>query len=93
VRLVDVSANGALIETAVRLFPGRVVELQVEKAEQKVTLRGRLLRCTVTRLHSSSVCYRAALLFDDRLNWLDEPPLDDAIPGAPPQPRFSRKHA
>jgi hypothetical protein len=71
VRLVDISATGALIEAAHRLLPGRVVKLQIERAEQRVTLEGRLLRCTVTGLQSSSVCYRAAIAFDHRLHWLD----------------------
>ena len=85
--------DGALIEAAARLFPGRIVELQVERAGQRMTLRGRLLRCTVAGLQSSAVCYRAAMVFDDRLNWLDDSPLDDATQGTRPQPQFSRKHA
>ena len=62
--VIDVSAGGALIEIARRLLPGAVVELQVETTRRQTTLRGRIVRCTVVRLRSSSMCYRAAIAFE-----------------------------
>jgi hypothetical protein len=64
VAVIDVSAGGALIEGANRLLPGAAVDLQVETIHDRTTLRGRVLRCAINRLRSSSVGYRAAIAFD-----------------------------
>jgi hypothetical protein len=64
VAVVDVSAGGALIELSQRLFPGAAVHLQLDTAHRRTSLRGRVLRCAVARLDSSSVSYRAAIAFD-----------------------------
>lgn len=62
--VIDVSAGGALIEIARRLLPGAAVDLQFETAHRRTSLRGRVLRCAVSRLHSTAVSYRAAIAFD-----------------------------
>lgn len=62
--VIDVSAGGAFIEISQRLLPGSGVDLQINTAHRRTTLRGRVLRCAVTRLHSTSVFYRAAIAFD-----------------------------
>ena len=67
--VVDVSAGGALVETQHRLLPGTAVELHLETPHQRATVRGRVLRCAVARLRSSSVCYRGAISFDRHLPW------------------------
>ena len=67
--VVDVSAGGALVETQHRLLPGTAVELYLETPQQRATVRGRVLRCAVARLRSSSVCYRGAISFDRHLPW------------------------
>lgn len=83
VRLVDISADGALIEATHRILPGRVVELRVERAACRASVRGRLLRCTIARLQSSSIFYHGAIAFDDRLPWLvDDSPEGMAFPTA-----------
>jgi hypothetical protein len=76
VAIIDVSAGGALIEGANRLLPGAAVDLQVETVRRRTTLRGRVLRCAVVRLRSSSVGYRAAIAFDHQLAAFvgDQPP-------------------
>jgi hypothetical protein len=68
--LLDVSAGGALIETACRLLPGASVELHVETAQHRTCIRGRVLRCTVVGVDSTLICYRGAIRFEDRLPWL-----------------------
>ena len=70
VAVVDISAHGALIETAVRLLPGRQIELQIERSDQLTSVRGRVVRCHVTRVHASHVSYRGAVGFDQPLAWL-----------------------
>lgn len=62
--VIDVSAGGALIDVSRRLLPGASVELQFETAYRRSSLRGRVLRCAVTRLHPTAVSYRAAIAFD-----------------------------
>jgi hypothetical protein len=64
VAVIDVSAGGALIEMSRRLLPGAAVDLQFDTAHRRTSLRGRVLRCAVTRLCPTAVCYRAAIAFD-----------------------------
>ncbi len=71
--LIDIGAGGALIETCMRLLPGRPVELQFERGEQPATIRGRVLRCGVARVQPSRVAYRAAVSFEQPLPWLSVP--------------------
>lgn len=68
--LLDVSAGGALIETAYRLLPGASVELHVETAQHRTCVRGRVLRCAVVGVCSTLICYRGAIGFEGRLPWL-----------------------
>lgn len=62
--VIDISAGGVLIEVSQRLLPGSAVDLQLNTAHRRTALRGRVLRCAVTRLHPASVSYRAAIVFD-----------------------------
>lgn len=68
--LLDVSAGGALIETAYRLLPGAAVELHVETAHHRTCMRGHVLRCAVVGVCSTLICYRGAIGFEGRLPWL-----------------------
>jgi hypothetical protein len=68
--IVDVSANGALIEASHRLLPGTNVELHLETRERRATVRGRVLRSQVARVRPTSLCYRGAIAFDGDLPWL-----------------------
>ncbi len=70
--LVDISAAGALIETNRRLLPDTFVEMFVETRSQRLTVRGRVIRCAVTSVRPAIVCYRAAILFDACLPWFVE---------------------
>jgi hypothetical protein len=69
VSVLDVSAGGALVEGACRLMPGTVVELQLETDRERAAITGRVLRCAVARLRSTSVCYRGAIGFERHLAW------------------------
>jgi hypothetical protein len=71
-RVIDVSAHGALIETHHRLLPGAAVELQVQNSTSRTSVKGRVVRCAVVRLRSSSICYRGAIAFDRHLPWFIE---------------------
>ena len=70
--LINISAGGALIETGHRLLPGSNVDLVLNRSQYRATVRGRVLRCTVVRLRSASICYRGAIGFDRSLPWFVE---------------------
>jgi hypothetical protein len=76
--VVDVSANGVLIETECRLLPGSAVHLHMTRAKDHTTIRGRVIRSAVSGLKPSSVCYRGAIGFDHPLSWFAE---DDGSDG------------
>ncbi|MBI3493713.1 MAG: PilZ domain-containing protein [Acidobacteria bacterium] len=67
--LVDLSEGGALVETTHRLLPGSSVELQIETKSGRTSVRGRVLRCDVSRLFPAAVWYRGAVQFDRHLPW------------------------
>ena len=77
VDLVDVCAGGALVQCARRLLPGALIELHLVAGERAISMRGRVLRCTVAQVRPTSVCYRAAIGFDGDLPWFS----DQAGPG------------
>jgi hypothetical protein len=70
--VIDVSAGGALVETPRRLLPGSTVEIQVERTEDRLAVRGTVSRCGVSRIHSTIVWYRGAIVFDSLLPWFPE---------------------
>lgn len=72
VDIVDVSAGGMLVESDRRLLPGACVDVQLDTPGRTVVVRGRVVRCAVARLRSSSVCYRGAICFDQHLPWFVE---------------------
>jgi hypothetical protein len=87
VELVDVSAGGALIETVHRLLPGTAIDLHLTGSERRTAVRGRVLRCAVTRLRPG-IWYRGAVAFDRHLPWLEEDGGNGyQVPGAEMRPR------
>jgi len=68
--VVDVSPDGALIETGHRLLPGTVVALHFESLDGRVSVRGRVLRSTVAGLRTSGISYRGAIRFESPLTCL-----------------------
>lgn len=68
--VIDISSEGALVETAYRLLPGSAVDLQLEAFARRIAVRGRVLRCAVVVVQAGSVVYRGAILFDRTLRWL-----------------------
>jgi hypothetical protein len=72
--IVNMSAGGALIETASRLLPGAPVDLHIEAKQRRTTWRGHVLRCTVGTLRATSVSYCAAIVFDRALPWFANMP-------------------
>jgi hypothetical protein len=80
--VVDVSAAGALIETSHRLLPGSSVEICFDPDKRRPAVRGKVVRCAVAQLGPDQVCYRGAILFDQRLPWIaDELGHGYSLPG------------
>jgi hypothetical protein len=81
--VIDISAEGVLIESAHQLRPGSSVDLQLATREHHVAVRGRVLRCSIARLLASNVWYRGAIGFDRHLPWLlDEREAGYSLPNA-----------
>ena len=92
VSMIDVSAGGALVETDHRLLPGTSVELHLKTENRRAIVRGSVLRCTIVRLHPSSVCYRGAVGFDRHLPWfVDEDSTGYPVPSAEHRPGRSAR--
>jgi hypothetical protein len=69
VALVNVSALGALVESAHQLRPGSLIEVHLSTAERRVAVRGHVLRCSVARVRAACLWYRGAIGFEHRLPW------------------------
>jgi len=67
--VMDVSDEGVQIETGYRLLPGTAVDLLVETSTNKTTVRGQVLRSSVSCVRPSSVSYRGAIGFERALAW------------------------
>ena len=65
--IIDISVHGTLIETVHRLLPGSPIELHLETSRERLAIRGRVLRCSVTSVVASSICYHGAIHFDRSL--------------------------
>ena len=68
--VIDISTHGSLIETLLRLLPGRPVDLQIERGDALTLIRGRVVRCRVAHLLAARVCYQAAIGFEQPLGWV-----------------------
>jgi hypothetical protein len=82
--LIDVSADGALIETAHRLLPGRHIELHLETVDERAAVRGRVVRCAVAAVLASRVQYQGAIGFERQLSWLVTSKRDEYSVLSPP---------
>lgn len=75
VRVVNVSAGGALVQGGRPLRPGAQVHVQLVTSFRVFALVARVLRCAVWLLDShDGATYRGALQFEERCDLLWEPP-------------------
>ena len=66
--VVDISDGGVLLEGSARLLPGTHVEVHVVTREGRTLVRSRVTRASVFAIAADSLRYRAALVFDTRVN-------------------------
>jgi len=73
VLVVNISAGGALLDAQRPLRPGSGVEVQFEKADDRLRMSGVVVRCGVTALDPDrGPTYRAAVAFDATFEWARE---------------------
>src|SRR5262249_56795091 len=74
-RVVDLSADGALVEAGGPLRPGSSVELQVEHNDRTASFGATVVRCDVSAISAHrGTTYRAGLAFRETCEWLCAPP-------------------
>ena len=66
--VVEISDTGALVETSGRLLPGTHVEVHVVTRDGRTLVRSRVTRAWVFAVAADALRYRAALVFDARVN-------------------------
>lgn len=66
--VLDLSIDGALIDTAQRLRPGTSVDLQIETPSYRAQVRARVVHARVSDLAPDRVRYRGGLAFDRPLD-------------------------
>ena len=74
VRVMNLSAGGALIETARRLVPGGIADLQLESGEWRHSTRARVVRSYVSRVFPDAMLFHSAVTFERMLPWLSALP-------------------
>lgn len=83
VHIVDVSAGGALLQSARPLRPGARVHVQIVTKLRALSLVATVLRCEVWMLDSlQGIVYRGALQFEQRCDflWEAETPIESVVP-------------
>jgi hypothetical protein len=78
-RVMNLSAEGALIETARRLVPGGIADLHLEAGELRHATRVRVARSEVSRVLPDAMCFCCAVTFDVRLAWLSALPIESNL--------------
>ena len=66
--VVNIGDAGALVEGTARLLPGTHVEVHVVTREGRTLVRSRVTRAWVFAVAADVLQYRAALVFDARVN-------------------------
>jgi hypothetical protein len=67
VRVVNLSAGGALIDAPIRLTPGSAIDLRLLLNGHLNPVRGRVVRCFVSAIQADTVRYRAAVAFEHQV--------------------------
>jgi hypothetical protein len=71
--VVDVSADGALVEGGCQLRPGSRIDVHLESDHERQLVRASVTRCTVATIDPhTGITYRAALCFTERCEWVRE---------------------
>jgi hypothetical protein len=72
VAVVNASRGGILIECGLRLPPGTASQLEIHKLDGALRVRGRVVRCEVTRVSPERLHYRIAFAFSDGVDFITD---------------------
>jgi hypothetical protein len=78
VAVVNASRGGMLIECGIRLPPGTASQLEIHKMDGALRVRGRVVRCEVTRVSPERLHYRIAFAFTDRVDFIRDDEIIEA---------------
>jgi hypothetical protein len=67
---IDLSPAGVLVESEHPMRPGALVDVQIAAGDRRIAMRGRVVRCAVSKLRLGRVWYRAGISFDMHHPWL-----------------------
>jgi len=70
VRVMDLSAGGALIETSRRLAPGGIADMHLESGELRHDTRVRVVRSYVSHVLPDAITFRCAVALEKEVPWL-----------------------
>jgi hypothetical protein len=62
--VLDIAPGGAFVESAARLLPGSVVEVQIRTCAGRERVRTRVVRSAVSGLRADAIRYRSGLAFE-----------------------------
>ena len=78
VAVVNASRGGMLIECGIRLPPGTASQLEIHKMDGSLRVRGRVVRCEVTRVSPERLHYRIAFAFSDNVDFITDEEIIEA---------------
>ena len=77
-RVVNTGAGGALVETRCRLRPGATVDVHFEAPALVVDIRALVARAYVSHMRADTILFRAALVFNREISWINNRPCVEA---------------
>jgi PilZ domain len=86
VDLVDLSANGAQVQSARPLRPGSRIHVRLSSRNRTLAVAALVVRCSVWTLDAEAITYRGALRFEEecRSFWEEQARIGYALLLAPP---------
>lgn len=78
VAVVNASRGGMLIECSIRLPPGTASQVEIHKMDGPLRVRGRVVRCEVTRVSPERLYYRIAFAFSDYVDFITDDEIIEA---------------
>ena len=68
VELVNISRSGVLVEGRMRFVPGTRITIIFEGGFSPARMKGKVVRCQVSSINESTLCYQSGIQFENRLD-------------------------
>lgn len=68
--VINVSTEGALVETPHRLLPGTLLDLRIDGLHRHTAVRAHVVHCEVHAIVNGSLRFRGGVSFERPVNWL-----------------------